>query len=94
MATYAVSVTTTAGQDVGLTRLLHKVNADRAAQVPPLQALADIPALLVFLMMGAAADYLLQYKGEIRNTIGPALDTATAAQLTSIATTLGITLPT
>jgi len=86
-------LTTTARQDQALAFLLTRTNQERAAQSPPLPPLADVPALLLYILQGAVQNYVQQHQGERKNVVAAALDSATNAQLTTVASTLGVTLP-
>jgi hypothetical protein len=87
------AITTTARQDQALAFLLTRTNQERAAQSPPLTALADVSALLVYILQGALRDYVAQHQGERKNVIAAAVDNATNAQLSAAATALGVALP-
>jgi hypothetical protein len=76
-----------------LAYLLARTNQERATQSPPLPALSDASALLVYILQGALRDYVAQHQGERKNSIAAAVDSATNAQLNAAATALGVTLP-
>jgi hypothetical protein len=93
MATINISLTTNANQDLALARLLVKVNADRASQIPPLTAFPNITAMLTSLLGETVRGYLQEYRQEQKNLIVTAIDSATNAQIQSAASALGVTLP-
>lgn len=90
MATYNLTVTTGAAEEKGLALYLAKVNADRAAEVPPKSALTTAQ-LLQRVIDNAVQDYKRQYKQDLRDRTGAALDNASGAQVTQVAAILGVT---
>lgn len=90
MANYTLTVTTGAAEEKGLDLYLTRTNAARAAEVPPKVAI-NKQQLLQNVIDGAVADYKRQYKADLRDRTGTALDAATASQVTQVATLLGVT---
>ena len=90
MATYALTVTTSANDEKGLAFALAQINAERAARTPPLDPLTA-QTYLQRVIDGVVTDYKRQYKQDLRERVGAALDTATNAQVTQVATVLGVT---
>lgn len=90
MATYTLaSVTFSAAQELGMDYKLFQVNAARAAQSPPLS-----PITKQQLLDGYVAGWPNQFQAEVRNDFtqraGVAMQTASIATLSTIATALGI----
>jgi hypothetical protein len=93
MANISITLTTNANQDTALTRLLVKLNAERAMQTPPLAAIPDVTTMLRSILQNAVQDYLRQFRQEQKDVVGVAMETATNAQIQQVATTLGVALP-
>lgn len=90
MANYALTVTTGAMEEKGLALYLSRVNAERAAEEPPKNPL-NTTQLLQRVIDNAVQDYKRQYKQDLRERTGAALDNATGAQVTQVAAILGVT---
>lgn len=83
-----ITLNTTAAQDAILTRLLTKVNEERAAQ--QLAPLADVPALITYVLTNAVTSYRDQQLAEDLAAIGVVYTTGTNAQRTAIKTAAGV----
>ena len=90
MATYTLTVTTGAKEEQGLDYILAPINAARAAQTPPLPALTKQQELQA-IIDSVVTDYKRQYKADLKQRVADALDAATAAKVTQVATVLGVT---
>lgn len=90
MPTYTLTVTTGANEEKGLDLVLARENAARAAQTPPKTAITK-QQYLQNLVDGCVSDYKRQYKQDLRERTGAALDTANAAKVSQVAALLGVT---
>lgn len=90
MATYNLTVTTTAADEKGLDFVLAKINTARAAEDPPKAAITKAQYLNA-LVDNLIVDYKRQYKADLRDRVGTALDAAPNAQVTEVAGILGVT---
>jgi len=90
MARYTVVVNTGVNEEKGLNLIMGRVNASRAAQTPPLPPLTTQEEL-TNIMESVITDYKRQYKQDLRERTGAALDAANAAKVTEVAALLGVT---
>jgi len=90
MASYTITVTTGPNEEKGLDLILSRVNASRAAQTPPLPPLTKAEEL-TNILESVITDYKRQYKQDLRERTGAALDAANAAKVTQVAALLGVT---
>lgn len=90
MATYNLTVTTNAAEEKGLDHILLRVNTARAEERPPKNAITKAQ-LLQGAINETVTDWKQQYKSDFRQRVGTALDTATAAKVTEVAGSLGVT---
>jgi hypothetical protein len=83
-----ITLNTTAGQDAILTRLLTKTNTELAAAGQP--TLADIPALIVYVLTNAVQSYRGQQIAEDIGAIAEVYTNGTNAQRNAIKTAAGV----
>lgn len=88
MATY--SYTTTAAEEAGLTEVVAGVNAQRAAQSPPLPALTNGQYLLSILQ-SAFASYQQQKAARVATDLKTNYQNASAATQAQVQALLGVT---
>jgi hypothetical protein len=84
-----INLVSTAGQDVIIQRVLDKVNAERAAQVPPLAALT-IPQYITSILVSAFQGWKQHQDQEDLEALKTAWSTATTTQKNQVKTTLGV----
>jgi hypothetical protein len=83
-----ITITTTAGQDTVLQRLLTKTNANRAAAGQP--ALADVPALVVLLLTNNVQAFRDQQISEDASAVADAYVTGDATKRQAIKAAAGV----
>lgn len=86
MATYTLAQ---AAQEAGLDRKLAEHNASRAAQVPP-RAAQTKQQYLDGLVSDWPRQFIQEFRNDFRERAAAAIQSASMAELTTIATTLGI----
>lgn len=89
MATYNLTVTTNAADEKGLDFILLRVNTARAEETPPKSAI-NKTQLLQGAIDGTVTDWKQQYKADLRQRVGVALEAANAAKVTEVAGLLGV----
>lgn len=90
MASYTLaSVTFSAAQELGLDYKLFQVNQARAAQTPPLSAITK-QQLLDAYVAGWPTQFQAEVRNDFMNRAGIAMQTASVATLSAVATSLGI----
>lgn len=83
-----ITITTTTGQDTVLQRLLAKVNANRAAASQP--PLADVPALVVFLLTSDLQAFRDQQISEDASAIADAYVSGDATKRQALRVAAGV----